>query len=87
MKNLPSPVWAIGLAFLGVIVALCVLYSTAPENIKLQVLAVASSLVAGALGAFAGHASSSADTKITGPNPTINQTPVLPPAPTTESKE
>jgi hypothetical protein len=44
----PEPIWAVALAALGVLLALSVLFA---------VLAIASNLVAGALGAFAGRAS------------------------------
>jgi hypothetical protein len=87
-NKLPSTAWAIALAFLGVVVALCSLFFLpAPENIKLKVLEIAGYLVTGALGAFAGHASATSDNKITGSNPVINQTPVIPPSGTTETKE
>jgi CHASE2 domain-containing sensor protein len=59
MSNLPQPVWAIVLAALGVIMAIIALFRPSPENICLAVLAIASNLVSGALGAFAGHASKS----------------------------
>lgn len=58
MKNLPQPFWAIGLALLGVIVCLACLFRPGPDKtVTMGVLAIASNLVAGALGAFAGHAS------------------------------
>jgi len=55
--KLPEPIWAVLLAFLGVILALAVLFHPDPVSIGTAVLAVASNLVSGALGAFAGHAS------------------------------
>ena len=57
MDKVPQPFWAIALAALGVVLALAVLIKPTPENIGLAILAVASNLVSGALGAFAGHAS------------------------------
>lgn len=57
MSRFPQPFWAVILAFMGVILAGMVLYHPTPENIALAILAIASSLVSGALGAFAGHAS------------------------------
>lgn len=60
MDKLPQPFWAIMLALLGVVVALAALFRPSPENICLAVLAIASNLVSGALGAFAGHAQASA---------------------------
>lgn len=56
MEKLPQPFWAIVLALLGVILAVSALLRPSPENICLAVLAIASNLVSGALGAFAGHA-------------------------------
>ncbi len=57
MDKIPQPFWAVALAAFGVVLALAVLAKPTPENIGLAVLAVASNLVSGALGAFAGHAS------------------------------
>ncbi len=54
--KIPEPAWAVFLAVLGTAVALAVLYSNSDANVKVAVLAVASSLVSGALGAFAGRA-------------------------------
>jgi len=53
----PEPIWAVALAALGVLLALSVLFHPEPESIGNAVLAIASNLVAGALGAFAGRAS------------------------------
>lgn len=53
----PEPFWAVALAVLGVTLALAVLFHPEPEFIGNAVLAIASNLVAGALGAFAGRAS------------------------------
>ena len=55
--NMPQPAWAVILASLGVIIALAVLFHPDPIGIGTAVLAIASNLVSGALGAFAGHAS------------------------------
>ena len=68
--KLPEPFWAVVLAVLGVIVALAVLFHPDPVAVGTAVLAIASNLVSGALGAFAGH--TSATSKSTGPNATIN---------------
>ena len=68
--NWPQPFWAILLAILGVIVALAVLFHPDPVAVGTAVLAIASNLVSGALGAFAGHASATSTS--TGPNATIN---------------
>lgn len=59
MNSLPQPLWATLLAFQGLLLALAVLYSPGgvDNNIKIGVLSIASALVTGALGAFAGHAS------------------------------
>ena len=56
--KLPEPIWAVMLAVLGVIVALAVLFHPDPVAVGTAVLAIASNLVSGALGAFAGHAAS-----------------------------
>lgn len=58
MAKMPAPFWAVILAFMGVSVALAVLFHHTEDNIALAVLAISSNLVSGALGAFAGHASS-----------------------------
>jgi membrane associated rhomboid family serine protease len=68
--KLPEPFWAVVLAVLGVIVALAVLFHPNPAAVGTAVLAIASNLVSGALGAFAGHASATSNS--TGPNATIN---------------
>lgn len=59
VAKLPSPFWAVILAFMGVAVALAVLFHHSEANIALAVLAISSNLVSGALGAFAGHQSAS----------------------------
>lgn len=57
VAKLPSPFWAVILAFMGVAVAIAVLFHHSEANIALAVLAISSNLVSGALGAFAGHQS------------------------------
>jgi hypothetical protein len=54
--TLPQPFWAVMLALLGTALAAIVLIHPDPQTISLGVLAVASNLVSGALGAFAGNA-------------------------------
>jgi membrane associated rhomboid family serine protease len=71
MDRMPEPFWAICLAVLGVVVAIFALFKPDPENICLAVLAIASNLVSGALGAFAGHASATRQPQ----NPTPPVTP------------
>jgi len=66
----PQPFWAILLAILGVILALSVLFHPDPVAVGTAVLAIASNLGSGALGAFAGHASETNNSS--GPNATIN---------------
>lgn len=56
MDKMPQPFWAVLLALLGTILAIVVLFHPTPENIALGIIAIASNLVSGALGAFAGHA-------------------------------
>lgn len=66
MKNMPQPFWAVLLAFLGVIVGLCCLYHAGKnDSVTLGVLGIASNLVSGALGAFAGHATANNKTDVT----------------------
>lgn len=68
--TIPQPAWAVMLAILGVILAISCLFHPTPENVVLAVLAIASNLVSGALGAFAGH--TSAINSISTPNATLN---------------
>ena len=78
MNRLPNPFWAVILALMGVGVSLAVLFHPDPVNISMAILAIASNLVSGALGAFAGHASAQSDTKFTGANPVVlNQSPKI----------
>ena len=51
--KLPQPVWAVVLACLGVGLAMACLFHPVPDN--KDILNIASNLVSGALGAFAGH--------------------------------
>ena len=81
MQSWPQPFWAILIAMMGFSLAIVVLMNQSSDGIKTAVLAVASSLVSGALGAFAGaaHSQANSSTTATGPNTTINQpTPVAP---------
>lgn len=59
MSFIPQPFWAVMLAILGTALAGFVLVHPDPQTISLGVLAVASNLVSGALGAFAGHITAS----------------------------
>lgn len=54
--TLPQPFWAVILAVLGVVLAIACLFHPTEEKIVLAILAIASNLVSGALGAFVGHA-------------------------------
>jgi hypothetical protein len=69
LMSLPSPLWAVILAMLGVVLALACLFHPSPENVVLAVLAISSNLVSGALGAFAGHASATSNSKPAGSLP------------------
>lgn len=76
MKNLPQPFFAIVLAFFGGILAVCVLYHKGGENaVNMGVLGVAASLVSGALGAFAGHATANNKSDVT----TVSGQGIIPP--------
>lgn len=75
MAKIPVQVWALVLAFMGVVLAIIVLLVKAEPTISQAVLAIAASLVSGAIGAFAGHAIGAAKADVTtgnGPT-TINQ--------------
>ena len=75
MSKFPQPAWAVMLASLGVIVALVVYCYPGDVTSKQAGFQVASALVTGALGAFAGRAEGQSTTQ-TGPNSTIvNPTP------------
>lgn len=56
MKDWPQPFWAILLALLGVLVVLCVVFHPMGDSLASMILQIASNLISGALGAFAGHA-------------------------------
>ena len=74
MNKLPQPFWAVVLSGQGLLLALCVLFCHREVNVALAVLAIASNLVSGALGAFAGNAGASKADVTTGNAPvTVNQ--------------
>ena len=52
---IPQPFWAVILAALGCVLAIAVLFHPGDASVSTSVLAISNSLVAGALGAFAGH--------------------------------
>lgn len=56
MNKMPVQVWALVLAFMGVVLAIVSLKVKAESTVTQQVLSIAASLVSGAIGAFAGHA-------------------------------
>ena len=64
MDKLPQPFWACLLSLQGVILTIVVIFFPTRENIALASLAIASNLVSGALGAFAGHAQGVASVKL-----------------------
>lgn len=73
MGKIPAPFWAIILAAMGTGLTVAVLYHPTPENIGLAVLTVASNLVSGALGAFAGHSQATSEMMTNNKGPvTIN---------------
>jgi len=70
MNSLPQPLWAILLALQGTgLAVVCLFTHDVKENIILGVLAIASNLVSGALGAFAGHAAAKSELKDQTTNP------------------
>lgn len=70
--RMPQPAWAVILAFMGMILAIVVLYTPTDVTSKQAAFTIASSLVTGALGAFAGRAEGTSTTQ-SGPNATVNQ--------------
>jgi hypothetical protein len=72
LDKIPSPFWAVILAFMGVTVTLSVLFHHQEVPVALAVLGVGSNLVSGALGAFAGHAVGKGDVTTTSGPVTIN---------------
>jgi hypothetical protein len=77
MDRLPQPFWACLLSLQGVVLTIVVIFYPTRENIALASLAIASNLVSGALGAFAGHAQGVASVK---PPPHVNPIPPVIPA-------
>lgn len=73
MGKLPQPFWAVLLAVLGVVLAFAVLFHHTDHDVSVAVLALASNLVSGALGAFAHAASTKADVTTGNAPVTINQ--------------
>jgi hypothetical protein len=59
---------------MGLVLGFVVLFSPAPDNIRLGVLGLASSLITGALGYIGGHASASSGTTETNAT-TVNPIP------------
>lgn len=78
--RMPQPAWAVILAFMGMILAIVVLYTPTDVTSKQAAFTIASSLVTGALGAFAGRAEGTSTTQ-SGPNATVNQQQPPPPQP------
>ena len=74
VAKIPVQLWAVILAFMGAAISLAVLFGHRDVNISLAVLAVASNLVSGALGAFAGHAAAKSDVTTASGPVTISQT-------------
>jgi hypothetical protein len=72
---MPVQLWALLLAFMGVVLAIVVLETKAEATISQAVLSIAASLVSGAIGAFAGHAIGASKADVTTGNApvTINQ--------------
>lgn len=74
MKNWPQPAWAVILAAMGVLVGLVVYCYPGDVTSKQAGFSLASALVTGALGAFAGRAEGQSTTQ-SGPNSVINLPP------------
>ena len=70
MMQVPQQAWAIAIAILGVICAAIGFVLPGDAVSRQAMFTIANSLVSGALGAFAGHASATSNS--TGPNATIN---------------
>ena len=76
LKELPTQFWAICLAGMGATIAVVFYVIPADVTTRQAAFQIASALVTGALGAFAGqHLGASNTTTATGPNPVINNTP------------
>lgn len=73
--NWPQPAWATILAFLGVLLAVVVYIYPGTVTAQQAAFQIASALVTGALGAFAGQASASGNKDS---NNTINLPPIKP---------
>ena len=69
MMQVPQQAWAIAIAILGVICAVIGFVLPGDAVSRQAMFTIANSLVSGALGAFAGHASATSNS--TGPNATI----------------
>jgi hypothetical protein len=86
MKDIPNAAWAASFICMAIIVAVIVLFSPAPENIKQNVLTLASSIVTGAFGYIQGKHDSS-DSVTVPPNPGSSTTvSVIPSTPAEPAK-
>lgn len=77
LEKVPIQIWALVLAFMGVVLAVIALFHPSEPTNSQAVFQIANGLVTGGLGAFAGHqlAGSNNKTDVTGNAPvTINQT-------------
>lgn len=81
MKDLPNAFWAASFIAMAIIVAVIVLFSPSPENVKQNVLTLCSSVITGAFGYIQGKRDSS-DSITVPPNTTATTTVSVNPTPT-----
>ena len=91
MRDLPNAFWAASFICMSVVVAVIVLFSNSPENVKQNVLTLCSSIVTGAFGYIQGKRDAEHSLQVPmSPNPgtttsvTVNPTPPEAPAQTKE---
>lgn len=81
MRDMPNAFWAASFIFIAAVIAVIVLFSPAPENIKQNVLTLCSSVVTGAFGYIQGKRDA-ADAITVPPNTTSTTTLSVTPNPT-----
>lgn len=80
MKDIPNAAWAASFILMASAIAVILLYSPGPENIKMGVLTMAASIVTGAFGYIQGR-KDGADSVQVPPNPTASTTVSVVPTP------
>lgn len=80
MKDLPNAFWACSFIFIAFVLGVILLFAPSPENVKMGVLTMASSIVTGAFGYIQGR-KDGADSVTVPPNPTASTTVSVVPTP------